>query len=155
LKFKFLADRKDAIPVVAKWYFEEWGYHVPGNSIDQTIVRITGKLDCNKLPLYILAIEDKRVLGVAQLKQYEMDIYPEKEFWLGGLFVSPIARGRGIGSSLANKITTVAASLNVKEIYLQTEALDGGLYHQLGWQPIETVRSKGFDVTVMVRKLDI
>jgi hypothetical protein len=40
LNFEFLADRQDAIPVVAKWYFEEWGYNVPGNSIEQSIDRL-------------------------------------------------------------------------------------------------------------------
>jgi hypothetical protein len=35
--FEFLADRQDVIPVVAKWYFEEWEHKVPGNSIEQTI----------------------------------------------------------------------------------------------------------------------
>lgn len=26
IRFEFLADYNEAIPVLAKWYFEEWGY---------------------------------------------------------------------------------------------------------------------------------
>lgn len=161
LNFEFLANRQDAIPIVAKWYFEEWGHKVPGNSIEQTIDRLNRQLvggachkdNRHKLPLPILAVEGEKVLGVARLKLHEMDIYPEKEFWLGSLFVSPTSRGKGIGSALANKIATIAVEFGAKELYLQTEALDGGLYRQLGWHLIETVRYKGFHVAVMVRNL--
>jgi GNAT superfamily N-acetyltransferase len=153
LNFEFLVDRQDSIPVVAKWYFEEWGYNVPGNSIEQSIDRITRKVNREQPPLHILAVEDGKVLGVAQLKLHEMDIYPEQEFWLGGLFVSPISRSKGIGSALTNKIATIAADFGVKDLYLQTEALDGGLYQQLGWHVIETVGYKGMHVAVMVKTL--
>jgi GNAT superfamily N-acetyltransferase len=155
LKFELLADRQDAIPIVARWYFEEWGSYVPYNSIEQTIDRISEKLNREELPVHILAVEEEQVLGVAQFKLREMDIYPEKEFWLGGLFVSPTSRGKGIGSALANKIATVATDFGAKDLYLQTEALDGGLYRQLGWQSIETIRYNGVHVSVMVRKLGI
>jgi GNAT superfamily N-acetyltransferase len=149
-----MADRQDAIPMVAKWYFEEWGKNVPGNSIKQTIERINRKLDHHKLPLLILATEDEEVLGVAQLKLHEMDIYPERTYWLGSLFVSSTCRGKGVGTALANQIAKIAAEdFNVKELYLQTEALDGGLYRQIGWHLSETVRYKGVDVAVMVRKI--
>ena len=153
LKFEFLADRQDAIPVVAKWYFEEWGYNVAGNSIQKSIDRITGKVNRQHTPLHILAVEDEKVIGVAQFKLHEMDIYPERKFWLGGLFVTSNSRGKGIGSALANKIATIAADFGVKELYLQTETLDGGLYQQIGWHLIETVRYKDVHVAVMVRNI--
>ncbi len=153
LKFEFLADRQDAIPVVAKWYFEEWGYNVPGNSISASIDRITRKVNREHPPLHILAVEDEKVIGVAQLKLHEMDIYPDREFWLGGLFVTPKFRGEGIGLALANKIAMISADFGIKELYLQTEALDGGLYQQIGWHLIETVRYKGVHVAVMVRNI--
>ena len=153
MNFQFLADRQDAIPIVAGWYFEEWGYKIPDNSIQQTIERISGKLNRDKAPLHILAVEDKKVLGVAQFKLYEMDIYPDKESWLGSLFVSPASRRRGVGSALANKISTTAEGFGVKELYLQTEVLNGGLYRHIGWHPIETIVYKDLPVTVMVRRL--
>jgi len=155
LNFQFLADRQDIIPIVAGWYFEEWGHKIPSNSIPQTIERISRKLNRDQAPLHILAIEDEKVLGVAQLKLYEMDIYPDKKFWLGSLFVSPASRGRGVGSALANKIATTAEGVGVKELHLQTQALDGGLYRHIGWHLIETIVYKDVPVVVMVRKLGL
>jgi GNAT superfamily N-acetyltransferase len=155
LNFEFLVDRQDAIPIVAGWYFEEWGHKIPGNSIPQTIERISGKLNCEKAPLHILAVEDEKVLGVAQFKMYEMDIYPDKKFWLGSLFVSPEFRGKGVGSALANKIAMTAEGFGVEELYLETEALDGGLYRHIGWHLIETIVYKDVLVAVMLRKLSV
>lgn len=155
LNFQFLADRQDAIPIVAGWYFEAWGYKIPSNSIQQTIERISGKLNRDKAPLHILAVEDKKVLGVAQFKTYEMEIYPDKEFWLGSLFVSPSSRRKGVGSALANKIAITAEGFGVKKLHLQTEVLSGGLYQHIGWHLIETIVYKDLPVTVMVRKLGV
>jgi GNAT superfamily N-acetyltransferase len=155
LNFEFLVDRQDAIPIVAGWYFEEWGHKVPGNSILQTIERIKGKLNCDKAPLHILAVENEKVLGVAQFKRYEMDIYPDKEFWLGSLFVSPLFRGQGVGSALANKIALTAKDFGVQDLHLQTEVLDGGLYRHIGWYLTETLVYKDVLVAVMVRKLGV
>jgi GNAT superfamily N-acetyltransferase len=155
LNFEFLVDRQDVIPIVAGWYFEEWGHKVPGNSIPQTIERISGKLNRDKVPLHILAVEDEKVLGVAQFKMHEMDIYPDKEFWLGSLFVSPAFRRQGVGSALANKIALTAKDLGVKDLYLQTEVLDGGFYRHIGWNLIENIVYKDVLVAVMARKLSI
>ena len=129
LTFSLLADRPDAIRTVAEWDYEEWG-KVPGNSVPRTIERINDKLNRDKPPLYILAISKGRVLGFAQFKRNGMSIYPEKEFWLGGTFVSPQFRGCGVGSALADRIGAVAKDFGVKDLYLQTAVLDGGLYRR-------------------------
>jgi GNAT superfamily N-acetyltransferase len=152
LTFVFLADRQNAIPTVAEWYYKEWG-NLPGNSVQKTIERIQAKLNRNKPPCHILAISDDRVLGVAQFKLHEMSIYPDKEFWLGSLFVSPHWRGCGVGSALANEVARIATAFGVKQLYLQTEALDGGLYTRLGWKLIDITTYNTVRVAVMVRQL--
>ena len=48
--------------------------------------------------------QERNDTAFAQLKRREMDIYPEREFWLGGVFVSPDTRGQGIGSALCGQI---------------------------------------------------
>ncbi len=152
LTFVFLADRPDAIPTVAEWDYEEWG-KVPGNSVRKTIKRINSKLNRDKPPLYILAISKGRVLGFAQFKRSGISNSPEKDFWLGGTFVSPEFRGCGVGSALADKVAELAKDFGVKNLYLQTEALDGGLYKRLGWNVMETIEYDNLRVVVMVRQL--
>ena len=155
MDFCLLADRTDALPLIARWYFGEWGHEQEGNSLQKTCERIRGKLNRDKAPLHVLAVEGEQVLGVGQLKLYEMDMYPDKEHWLGGVFVRPESRGKGVASGVALKVAEVARSFGVKELFLQTERLDGGLYAQAGWTSVERAISRGDEVLVMVKTLEV
>ena len=98
MEFTFLADRPEFIPLIAQWYFDEWGRTAKDNSVKKIQDRISGMLNRDKIPVHLLAIDGNELLGVAQLKIREMDIYPDKEHWLGGVFVATTARKRGLRS---------------------------------------------------------
>jgi len=153
VEFVFLADYPDAVSTVARWYFEEWGYLGAGSSVDEVAEKIRIYLNSDKIPLILMAVEGREILAVVQLKYREMDIYPEKEHWLGGVFVAPKHRGEKIASGIINKALEIAKSLQVETLYLQTGNLDGGLYRKLGWQPLNRVNYHGLDVLVMEKKL--
>ena len=87
--------------------------------------------------IIVLAVEGAEILGAAQLKYREMDIYPEKEHWLGGVYVSKKHRGSKVAENVIGKVVSVAKQLNVDKLYLQTEDLRGGLYRRLGRHPID------------------
>ncbi|MFT7606812.1 MAG: GNAT superfamily N-acetyltransferase, partial [Saprospiraceae bacterium] len=91
----------------------------------------------------------------AQLKYHEMSIYPDKENWLGGVYVSKNYRGKGIARQIIQKLIVIAGNLNIKKLYLQTENLDGGLYQRMGWKPIEQVNYHNIDVLVMERDIKV
>ncbi|WDI40432.1 GNAT family N-acetyltransferase [Bremerella sp. P1] len=153
MQFTFLADRPSFVPTIAKWYFDQWGHAVTGNSYEATCARIKANLEEAGLPIYLLAVHDDQVLGVAQLKLREMDIYPDYAFWLGGVYVSGAARVQGIASGLCRQIIDIARDREVGTLYLQTERLNGGLYAKLGWQAIEQIHYRGYDVLVMQRQV--
>ncbi len=80
------------------------------------------------MPFILVATEEAKILGAAQLKFREMkNIFREKEHWLGGVYVARQHRGHGIASQLAEAIATRAPSYGVNTLHLQTEQLDGGL----------------------------
>ena len=153
MEVRFLADIPEAVPLISKWYFDEWGHEEAGNSVERIAERVRGMLNRDKIPLHVVAVEGGEVLGVSQLKIREMSIYPEKEFWLGGVFVAPTARGRGLATRLVGECLDLAKRFRVETLYLQTEQLGGGLYAKLGWKPIEQVRYNGLDVLVMERPI--
>jgi GNAT superfamily N-acetyltransferase len=154
LMIAYLADRPEAVPQIARWWFDEWGHLRPGASIQDLSARLRGQLNRDQIPVQIIAVRDEQVVGVAVLKLHEMvDLYPEKRFWLGNVFVAPEFRGRGIASTLATKIVEVAKSQSVDALHLQTESLNGGLYAHLGWEKVEQVHYKGYDALVMVKRL--
>lgn len=153
MKLEYLADNQELLPTVAQWYFEEWGYLSEEKTLEQDIQRLHIYLNKDKVPLMLLAIENGELLGAAQLKFREMSIYPEKEHWVGGVYVAEAHRGKGIARQILLELITVAKSLEVEVLYLQTESLDGGLYRRMGWRPIEQVNYRGIEVLVMEKHI--
>jgi len=149
VKFELLADRSEAANLVAEWYFKEWGRFSPDASVELIAAKLSRSMNRDKPPLLLLALDKDVIVGAVELKFREMDIYPDKEHWLGGLFVLPEYRGRGIGKILASRVIELARAFGVAMLYLQTEQLNGGIYAELGWLPIERVRYKGANVLVM------
>lgn len=104
-------------------------------------------------PIHIIALKGEKPVGVVALKPTEMSQFPERKYWLGSLFVDFDYRGQGVATLLESEVIKVAKSLSMSELYLQTEALDGGLYARLGWEKLEQVSYQGITVQVMYKAL--
>ncbi len=154
MKFALLADRIEAIPTIASWYFEQWGHLTEDSGANEVAVKMKHFLNRDKIPLMIVGEEAGKILGVVELKFHEMDIYPEREHWLGGVFVRPSSRGKGIASQIIEYTIDIAKSLGITTLHLQTEQLDGSLYSRLGWVASEQVTYLGLEVLVMQREID-
>lgn len=153
MELKLLADHQQAIPIIAGWYFEEWGHLESGNNLEKVTEGLNKYLNTDKIPLIVIAIEEKEILGAAQLKYREMSRYPEKEHWLGGVYVSKKYRGNKIAEQMINKVIILAKKFGVQHLYLQTFDLSGGLYRRMGWKAVEQVKNYNLDVLVMDKTL--
>ena len=153
MEFELLADNQSAMPIVANWYFEEWGHFKQANTLAKVEAALGAYLNVDKIPLILLAVEAGEILGAAQLKYREMEIFPDKEHWIGGVYVSKEHRGHSIAEKLIGRLISIAEQLDVGRLYLQTEHLDGGLYRRLGWQPVERVHHRDLHVLVMEKEL--
>lgn len=153
MEFVLLADRQDTIPTIAEWYFKEWGYLRDISSVEKTETLLQDYLNREEIPLLILAVDGEEVLGVVQLKCYEMDLYPEKEHWLGGVYVPPKYRGKKVAENLVKKAVETARSHQVQNLFLQTRRIDGGLYKRLGWKPVEKMVYRGEEILIMKKQL--
>ena len=154
LRFRLLADYLDAIPIISKWYFDEWGHLTQGDTIEATRDRVERYANRSEIPFIIVATNNSDVVAVAQLKYREMaEMFPDKAHWLGGVYVPANHRCRAYGQQIVERIIKVAPTYGVETLYLQTEALDGGLYASLGWVPYAQVINRGLDVLVMERQI--
>lgn len=154
LEFSLLADRPDAIPLVTRWYVDQWGYREPGNLLENECERLSEYASRDRIPFIVLAIQGKEVVAAAQLKFREMaEMFPRKEHWLGGVYVAAEHRGQGYASQIVERVAELAPAYGVRTLHLQTEALDGGLYARLGWTPSTRANNKGQEVLVMEREL--
>ncbi|MDJ0926805.1 MAG: GNAT family N-acetyltransferase [Gammaproteobacteria bacterium] len=152
LAYEFLADREDALPLIAKWYFDEWGYLKKGATLASTVERLRHSLNRDRIPFILVATADGDIIGAAELKYREMaEMFPEKEHWIGGVYVASKHRGHGFASLIAEEIACRAPAYGVEVLHLQTEMLDGGLYARLGWVPTDQVNNRGLEVLVMER----
>ncbi len=135
--------------------FKEWGHLRAGNSPAKITDKLNDYLNTDKVPLAILAFNETELIGAAQLKYREMSIYPNKEHWLGGVYVSKTHRGKRVAEKIILEVISVAKKLDVFKLYLQTENLSGGLYRRLGWLPLEQVNYRGLDVLVMEKQIGV
>jgi GNAT superfamily N-acetyltransferase len=139
--------------MLARWYFDQWGERSPGSTVATMCSILETYLNRTTIPLLVLAVDDDEILGVASLKYREMDIYPDREHWLGGVYVPTRHRDRRVGSRVVENVVERARRLNVSRLHLQTERLDGGMYGRLGWKEAERVTYRGREVLVMERTL--
>ena len=154
IELQFLADQQQYLPQLARWYFDEWGALTQAHSVQVVETRLQEYLNADKIPLVITASIDNELAGAVQLKFREMTIYPDKEHWLGGVYVGQQFRGGKVASTMVRRALTLARGMGIGALYLQTIRLDGGLYAKLGWKPVEKVVYRGLEVLVMVNHLD-
>lgn len=151
--FELLAARPQDVRLVAAWLFSEWGDPAKGHSVEQLAEKLRSKISLAALPMHLLAIQQGTPVGFVALKLFEMGSYPEREHWLGSLFVPSAERGYGIGSALIEEVIRRAQNHRVSKLSLQTENLSGGLYLKHGWKPVEQIESDGDQVLVMERDI--
>ncbi|WP_164085641.1 GNAT family N-acetyltransferase [Stenotrophomonas maltophilia] len=137
---------------LAQWYHAQWGRDA-GLSLEQELQRLNPVQDADGFPHLIAAFDGGQLVGAVQLKRREMQAFPQYEHWLGSVFVADSHRGRGLAGALVEQAAVRAARMWVTDLYLQTEALDGGLYARLGWRPLQEADNRSHRVLVMVRRI--
>ncbi len=150
IEIRYLADRPELIPVLASWFYAEWG--TPDLSVERIERRLHERLNRDRLPLVLVGFHDQQPVASASLKIREMEIRPEYLHWLGSVYVRPEERNRGIGSHLIEYAASEARRWDVEDLYLYTTYREN-LYARLGWITIERVEYHGRSVAVMRRTL--
>lgn len=152
MEIKYLKDYKEWIPTIAKWFYDEWGHLYPELDIDKIILRLHKRTNVDIIPLALVALENRAVIGTASLKKFDMDTRMQYSPWLASVYVSEKWRGKGIGTSLVRVIEDKAKEIGVKILYLYTPDAQN-FYAKLGWRELESTEYRGQDVTIMIKNL--
>ena len=141
LDFVSLSDRPDAIPKVARWWCGAWRLPQRRKSLESYENELARCVKPGALPLHLLALSDNTLVGAATLKDQSAlhKLFHDFQYWLSGVYVSSALRRKGIATALCLKIIDIAHTKGMTRLYLQTEALDGGLYAKIGWKPVDQV----------------
>ncbi|MEO0341127.1 MAG: GNAT family N-acetyltransferase [Bacteroidota bacterium] len=154
IQYSDLSQKSDFLSELAHLYFKQWGYEDPNRSLATEIEALQKSLIPHQYPYTIIAHTGNQLIGAGQLKWKEMTIYPDQEYWLGGVLIKPPFRGQGIAKDLIERLIERAEHLKIATLYLQTERLDGGLYAELGWQKLELVDYHQMKILVMQKRLN-
>lgn len=153
MQFEYLADHPELVPRVIEWWHTIWADRM-GSDLPALRQQLSDSLSRDQLPLHILAMENGQAIGTAALKLQEIaELYPDRQFWLGSVFVAESHRGVKAASALTLKIVELAEARGIPHLYLQTIALDGGLYGRLGWEPVEQFSYRGIQTLLMCKTL--
>lgn len=155
ITFHLLPDYPHFIPVLANWFFTEWGIPETGDTLADAIAKLEGRMNRDKIPIVILALDDENLAGTVQLKVNEVHVFPGQTYWIGNVFVNPDYRNNALGTALVKKAEEMAAGFGIETLYLQTERMDGGLYARLGWQPVKSIIHRGIKVLVMEKHMPL
>src|SRR5215510_6939306 len=107
--FMPLSERPDAIPQVARWWCDEWGLPQGHESMESYLGELASLKPC-KLPIHLLALSERNIVGVATLKDQSAlhKLFPDFQYWLSGVYVPQALRSRGIATALCLKMVLLS-----------------------------------------------
>jgi GNAT superfamily N-acetyltransferase len=146
----YLADYPQYVPVVAGWIFDEWGWEMPGSTLESTLADFSLHLNRDRIPLTMLALVEGQPVGTASIFMHDMDVRMDLTPWLAAVYVLPGFRGRGIGSQLVREIEAVATRVQLERLYLFTPDQEA-FYARLGWSVLETVEYRQHMNVIMTK----
>ena len=153
MKIEFLADYPEYIAELAELHFAEWSYLNPGETLEDKKEYLKKLCGRSGVPCFVIAVEGDELVGSASLIAQDMDDRPDLAPWLADVFVKPEYRGRGIATTLIQRIESEARSTGIVRLYLYTpDAVK--LYKKLGWRIFEASQYKDVHVQIMVKDIE-
>jgi GNAT superfamily N-acetyltransferase len=153
-----LAERPEAVDLVARWHFEEWGSYPAEVGLPAARERLAAWATPDGIPSAFLALSDGEPAGSACLVDHDMPDPPEGTAdlapWLSGVFVRPERRKTGLGPALVEAVEEAAAALGHDVLYLYTGPVTAvKFYSPMGWEEILRPTYRGEEVVVMRKGL--
>ncbi len=148
MKIINLQDRRDLLPAIARAHVQAFGTLLPDWTVAQAEAELAGQ-QRDGIPCSWLAMEGDDWLGSVSLLHDDHEQIRGWSPWLASLYVSPAARGKGVGAALVAQCVAQAAVLGVAQLYLYCEAPMVGWYRSLGWRVHAELQLGPLAITVM------
>lgn len=152
LQIGYLAENREAIPILAGWQHEQWSEITPNLTVQDRANHLEACAQKRQMPIAFVALLDGVVVGVASLVKNDLDSRLDLSPWLSGVLVGKSHRGRGIGLALCNRVVEEASDLGFGCIYLFTPDAQK-FYVRQSWKERENTQYFGIPVTIMSKSL--
>lgn len=150
MQISYLADHPEFIPVLAPAIVEHWRAVLPEETIERRVIKLQKHVNKDTLPIGWVAHADGRVFGTAALRVHDLEGREDLTPWLGGVFVLPEHRRRGVATALCQAVEERAWSLGFEALYLFTPNQQS-LYARLGWRKSERAVWRGLESDIMLK----
>jgi N-acetylglutamate synthase-like GNAT family acetyltransferase len=152
MEISYVADTFDLTVQLIPGLLDHWRPYVPEDTWESRVRKLQSHMNRNELPIAWLAHDGSRALGTAALRSYDLPGRQDLSPWLGGVYVAPQFRKRGIGSSLCRVVEMRAFEFGFQRLYLFT--LDQqALYSRLGWRTFDSSSWNGHAGNIMTKEL--
>ena len=120
LTLDYLANHREFIPQLAAWSYAEWRPVCDhfGLTLDDVVAGHARRTNTDTLPVGIVVTAEGKLVGGGALKAEDLPLRADLTPWLGGIFVAPEHRGRGIGTAIIDRLVDEALRLKLPQLYL-------------------------------------
>jgi GNAT superfamily N-acetyltransferase len=154
--FEPLSEHPELVEVVGRWHWDECGHEDLDGSLAEWTSRLREHVGGAAISMTFVALRsDGAPVGSVSIVGQDM---PDREEsrdlgpWVGGTYVVPEARNRGVGMALMQAAERTAARLGVPRLYLHTSTAKV-FYEKLGWDALTDAVYQGDRVTIMARAI--
>lgn len=134
MKLEPLAGHRHLVEAIASTLHRAWGSLPPWEDETRIAARLQAGASESAWPHTVVALDDNGVwTATGSLKLNELPAHPDKQHWLGEIFVVPEHRGQGLGSHLTRLLCEYAFLNGATKLFLYTPDQQA-LYARLGWK---------------------
>jgi N-acetylglutamate synthase-like GNAT family acetyltransferase len=153
MNISFLADYPEFIETLAPLVAEHWRPILTQETSETRAAKFRTHLKYDSLPLAWVAHSETQVFGTAALRMHDLPGHENLTPWLGGVYVTPEFRNRGVGTALCSSVEQQAKELfGISTLYLFI--LDRqAWYKKLGWSMFEPCAWCGRVGDIMLKDL--
>ena len=148
MRISYLAENPELAAQLIPALLEHWSYIFPNQTAAERAAKFQAHQNRDELPIAWVAHDGNTALGTAALRQFDLEGREDLSPWLGGVFVLPGYRGRGIASALCRVVEDKAHGQGVARLYLFTHGQEA-LYERLGWGTFEEMTWHGHRCSIM------
>jgi predicted N-acetyltransferase YhbS len=148
MRISYLAEYPELAAQLIPGLLEHWSYVFPRQTAADRAAKFRTHLNHDEPPIAWVAHDGDTALGTAALRKCDLEGREDLGPWLGGVFVLPTYRGRGIASALCRVVEDKAHDQGVPRLFLFTHGQES-LYERLGWTTLEPTEWHGHKCSIM------
>lgn len=151
-QISYLVDEPALATSLIPGLLEHWRDILPEQTWEGRAERFRAHMNRDVLPIAWIAHQGGTAVGTAALRSSDLEGREDLGPWLGGVYVDPGFRGRGVASLLCRTVEDKARDLGFRRLFLFT--LDQqSLYARLGWRAFAGCTWRGRAADIMLKEL--